>query len=283
MSSVEFIVDSNGERVEAPELVGPISRWLWFSPAVVNEFLSRRSTELSWYTEDTAGLKMPLGTTIHFGINQIDLINVYAKDIAQLSVLWQKVWAAWNVAPDGKVAPELLASQMECRPADDDSAPESLFEAAVNQLDEHFFRRFGVRLYRSHPAEAPIVRNIHRFTAVDESGFYCLMKELTRFCIERLNISQLKDLTLNCDKNLGSLKRLEKILNDVGADGRELLSPLVGIYELRHFDSHLPSSSSLDDALALVELNREMPPLKRGKEAIRSVVNCLLRIVDSIA
>ena len=118
VSSVEFIVDSNGERVEAPELVGPISRWLWFSPAVVNEFLSRRSTELSWYTEDTAGLKMPLGTTIHFGINQIDLINVYAKDIAQLSVLWQKVWAAWNVAPDGKVAPELLASQMECRPAE---------------------------------------------------------------------------------------------------------------------------------------------------------------------
>ena len=159
-----------------------------------------------------------------------------------------------------------------------------MFEAAVNQLDEHFFRRFGVRLYRSHPAEAPIVRNIHRFTAVDESGFYCLIEGADElFAFERLNISQLKDLTLNCDKNLGSLKRLEKILNDVGADGRELLSPLVGIYELRHFDSHLPSSSSLDDVLALVELNREMPPLKRGKEAIRSVVNCLLRIVDSIA
>ncbi|MHC4402261.1 MAG: hypothetical protein ACYTG0_21555 [Planctomycetota bacterium] len=279
-SNIEFIVDNSGERLKASELVGLPSRWLWFSPTVVNELLSHRGTKLIWYTEDTAGLSLPAEGVVHFGINEADLVNVYAKDIGQLGVLWQKLWVAWNVTPDGKVAHELLSSQMEARPADS-VAPEQLLEFAVDRVDEKFTEKFGARLFRDHSAETGIRRNVHRFTAVDENGLYRLMKELTRLCVERLDMSQLKTLTPNADKSLGSLKRLELILNDCGVNGRDSVRELVGIYDLRHSDAHLPSSD-VDDALSLVGLSPDLPPMKNGKKAIQNVAECFLRIAESL-
>jgi len=93
-SNVEFIVDNNGKRLGASELVRPPSRWLWFSPAVINELLFHRGTKLVWYSENIAGLAIPSEGIIHFGINEAELVNVYAKDIAELQVLWQKLWVA---------------------------------------------------------------------------------------------------------------------------------------------------------------------------------------------
>jgi hypothetical protein len=60
---------------------------------------------------------------VHFGINSRGLVNVYAKDIALLPDWQQKIWAGYNIGPDGKVSEELLASQAEAQPADT-QAPE---------------------------------------------------------------------------------------------------------------------------------------------------------------
>jgi hypothetical protein len=279
-SMIEFVVNSNGERAKAGALIRPPSRWLWFRPAVIDALLSHRGTELIWYTEDTAGLRLPGGTIIHFGINQTDLVNVLAKDIGRLPILWQRLWSAWNVSPDGKVARELLAAQMESQPAGT-TAPEQLLENAINRVDQSFIEKFGERLFRSHSEEAAILRKVHRFAAFDEAGFFRLMKDLTRLCVERLDSAQLKSMTPTADKNLGSLKRLEHVLNESGANGRDVIRPLVGVYELRHFDSHLPPSD-VDRSLALLELNTEMSPLIRAKAAIGRVAVCLSEVADSI-
>jgi len=167
---------------------------------------------------------------------------------------------------------------METRPADT-TAPERLLELAVQKVDGVFVERFGARLFKDHSAESDIYRCVHRFTSVNENGFYRLMKDLTRFCVERLDQQQLKLLTQSTDKNLGSLKRLEQILNDCGTNGRESVRELVGIYELRHSDSHLPSSD-VGTAMTLLGVSPEHSPMLRAKRAIESVASCFLRIAE---
>jgi hypothetical protein len=279
-SAVEFIIDAGGSRVKAHDFSELPARWLWFAPGIVNELLSHRGTNLIWYTEFTGGLQLPAEGIVHFGVNDAGLINVYAKDIGELRPLWQKYWSTFNVTPDGKVARELLASQMECRPADT-FAPESLLESAIDLLDERFSQKYGQPLFREHVAEAVIRQRAHRFLAVDEYGFYRLMKELTRLCVERLDMTLLKKLTSDADKNLASLKRLERLLDKCGISGREAVRELVGIYELRHLDSHLPTSD-IEDAFKLLRLDVSQSWMRKGKQAIANVAGALRRIADAI-
>ena len=50
---------------------------------------------------------------MHFGINAIGLVNTYAKDVALLPEWQQRVWAAHNANPDGKLSEELKASHVD--------------------------------------------------------------------------------------------------------------------------------------------------------------------------
>lgn len=118
-----FIVNTDGSRKSSAELNDEdIGRWLWFRPSVVNELLGHRGFSLMWYTAETGAITSTSGYSTHFGINASDLITVYAYDIAKLPAWEQFLWAACNVAPEGKVssraarvAGQGAASGHECR------------------------------------------------------------------------------------------------------------------------------------------------------------------------
>ena len=80
---------------------------------VVTELLSNRGFTLEWYTAETGGIHSTSGYRTHFGLNSSDQITVYAFDVARLASWEQHIWAAHNVAPEGKVSNELLAAQSD--------------------------------------------------------------------------------------------------------------------------------------------------------------------------
>jgi len=114
--TVYFIIDAEGTQ-ESKETLIKGSRWLWFRPEVMVTLAHRRGGSLGWYTRYTGYVKCSPSYKVHFGINKLGLINVYAKDIGLLPDWQQKIWAGYNVSPDGKVSEELLASQMRTKPA----------------------------------------------------------------------------------------------------------------------------------------------------------------------
>ena len=61
--------------------------------------------------------------TVHFGINEMGLLNVLANEIAVLQPLQQRIWIAYNVLPDGGISKELYMSQMKATPAAERSNP----------------------------------------------------------------------------------------------------------------------------------------------------------------
>ena len=93
-------------------------RSLWFKPDVVTALADRRAGSLGWYTRDTGSVSCSPDCAVHFGINQLGLVNVFAEDVVLLPEWQQQIWAGHNVGPEGGVSEELLASQVRARPAE---------------------------------------------------------------------------------------------------------------------------------------------------------------------
>ena len=124
--SVSFIIDAEGKRATADELVDS-GRWLWFDPKVIPALIDRRGGSLRWCSRDTGVVACSPAYDVHFGVNAVGFVNAYANDVALLSEWQQREWAAHNAYPEGKLSEELKASQIDASPAST-VAPEAILE-----------------------------------------------------------------------------------------------------------------------------------------------------------
>jgi hypothetical protein len=239
--------------------------------------LARRGGYLAWYTADTGKLGAAKPYSVHFGVNALGLINVYAKDISYLPETHKKLWVAHNCSPEGQVSRELLMSQMEVKPANT-VAPEVSLWRSVDSLQTAFTNKFSRPLFRGTMGEPSARLRIHRFHAIDREGIFYLSKELTRGLIEWFDITSLKKLTPSQDNKLGSLKRLEKLVSATGAEGYRIMGPLFAVYDLRIADAHI-SSSDVSDKFQLLGLApRADNYVEQGKMLLQKVADTLVTI-----
>jgi hypothetical protein len=275
----KYIVDASGSKKTSKKLIDS-GKYLWFEPQVVNSILSNRDTELSWYTKDTGGIGFNRRGLIHFGVNQIGLITVYAKDIALLPDWQQKIWHAYNVSPDGKVSAELLMSQQEAKPASTLS-PEKHFEIELKKLDDIFEKLYGGRLINNDKIDE-IFKNIHRFTAVKKNGLFVLAKDIARVTADSFNNSLLKNTLGNKKeyKEMGSLKLVKGLISTkVPANFAErIMEPLDASYLLRISDAHIPSREQINAALKSLKIGSEINDVEKGRILIHECTTCLATI-----
>lgn len=268
----QFIVSTDGARAASAELDDEdIGRWLWFRSTIVNTLLTHRGFSLDWYTRETGSIRSTSGYSTHFGVNSADLITVYAYDIARLSPWEQHIWAAHNVAPDGKVSTELLDAQMKTQPAST-RAPEVMLVGLMRLLEDGFRRHFDVALFTHEVDDKALLQQISRFVSIDRPSLLRLAKELVRAFTDRVNVRDLRKLSSHEDKEkLGSNKLLQSILaQEVGAErAREIFGPIVGTYDLRLGDAH-PTGSKIGEALKLAGIDETASFLKQGEALIEN-------------
>lgn len=273
-----FITDAAGTQESRATLTDG-GRWLWFRPDVVPALAHRRGGRLAWYTRDTGSVECSPGYGVHFGVNPLGLVTVYAKDIALLPEWQQRIWAGFNVAPEGGVSEELLASQVRADPAET-QAPEAFLRSALEALAEAGRKAFGIELIRPHEHHDELLDRAHRFRAVDRAGLLALAKDLARLTADSINAGELhKVVAPPKGERWGSLKSLEKLLGTRidPAAARELVAPLVGAYELRHADAHLPGSK-VKEALALAGIDESVPPVVQGYQLLDACVSSIYAI-----
>jgi hypothetical protein len=279
-SSTSFIVDASGATQSTDELnKEDIGKYLWFRPEVIPNLLARRGAKWRWYTRETGVIELAPGYAVHFGVNKIGLLNAYAYDIAKLPEWQRRIWQGFNVAPDGKVSPELLASQMAARPART-LAPEAHIGRALDDVEKLFERRFGHNLFRDHPSRSEIAATIHRFRAIDQQGVYALAKDISRLIVEAIDTGAMRVIAPpGKGEGTGSMKSLERVLAMISsaADARTALTHLVGIYELRGADAHLPSRE-LQEAYDLAGIDSAAPPLEQGLQMLIRTMHVLINL-----
>lgn len=266
----QFIIETDGTRMTSAELNNEdIGRWLWFRSNIINELLGFRGFTLKWYTAETGAIQSASGYSVHFGINSVDFITVYAYDIARLPSWEQHIWAAQNVVPEGKVSKELLDSQVKAQPAATYAVEELLFKV-MEMLEGEFRKEFNVSLFSHDIDHSEALKKISRFQSKDQASLLRLAKELVRVFSDRLNIQELRSLSTHSKKdNLGSNKLLQDVLSQkVGNDtARKIFGPIVGAYDMRVGDAH-PTSSKIGEALKLAGINNEDSFLRQGQQLI---------------
>ncbi|NTI46632.1 hypothetical protein G6L94_31015 [Agrobacterium rhizogenes] len=279
--TASFVIDVDGKRVTGGEL--PSISYLYFDPSLVEGLLRCKGSKLGWYSGETGALGA--GSLVHFGINDLGIITVLAKDIGQLPQWEQRLWSAFNMTPEGKVSNELFAAQMMVSPAGT-IAPETLIEKAAEAVNVAFHDKYGRFLLKFHESVPNLLMNIHRFKAIDEDGILELAKDLTRFFVERLDQNALaKPLNLQeGEKRLGSLKLLENILclHVSESEAKQIMSPLFGIYDLRLADAHL-GSSRVESGKQRAGVDDGPPGPMRGRQLLQSFCNSLFRIGQVIS
>jgi hypothetical protein len=278
--TVYFITNTEGKR-ESKDTLKNGRRWLWFTPTIIVNITERRGGFLGWYTMYTGSVGCLQSYGVHFGVNSLGLINVYAKDIAQLPDWQQQIWAGHNISPEGKVSEELLASQVKAEPADT-QAPEAFLEDGFRQINILSKDKLGFLLFREHDSIPDILKKCYRFRANDKTGLYALAKDLSRITADAIDSSQIQQI-VNPPKGekWGSLKSLEKLLaTKIGAEkSRILVGHLVGIYDLRLADAHLPSGK-VEESLMLAGIDSEKPFIHQGMQMMHSCVGSLYLIID---
>jgi len=220
---------------------------------------------------------------VHFGVNNLGLVNVYAKDVGYLPEWIKVIWAGFNVSPEGGVSGELLAAQAEGNPADTE-APEWYLTKIFDLLNKMTTQTFGFSLFRTHEGFRNLISEAHRFRSTDQGSFFALAKDLARLTADAIDTAAIqKMVTPPKGEKWGSLKSLEKLINQKVDPGRArvLLAPLVGIYELRHADAHLPSSDT-ESALGLVKVDQKAPFVIQGYQILHSCVASLYSIAKEL-
>ena len=269
----QFIVETDSTRIASSELNNEdVGRWLWFRSSIVNELLGLRGFSLEWYTAETGSIHSTSGYRIHFGINSVDFITVYAYDIAHLPSWEQHLWAAHNAVPEGKVSSELLDSQVKAQPASTHAVEELLFEV-MSMLENGFKQEFNVSLFSHDIDRLEALKKISRFESKDQASLLRLAKEIVRVFSDRLNVKELRTLSAHANKDkLGSNKLLQDILSQkVGDDtARKVFGPIVGAYDMRVGDAH-PTSSKIGEALELAGIDTEYSFLRQGQQLISNV------------
>lgn len=244
----------------------------------------RRGSNLTWYTQDTGNISCGPNGEIDFGINRLGLITVYAKDIGNLPIWQQQIWAAFNTPPEGGISKELHDSQIKAEPTST-LAPENFIDSVIKDLDNEFVKNFGFKAFRGHLSVKEILPAIHRFRAIDNKGLFSLAKDIARVIVDDFNVEEIqKNVAPPKGTKWGSLKTIENLLamQVPKENARKILSPIVGIYQLRHGDAHLPSSD-IDNSFILIGVDRNSPYIYQGFQMLYACVDHLhiiLRLME---
>jgi len=275
-----FITDAEGKRENRLTLKEG-RRWLWFRPEVMMAVAHRRGGSLGWYTKDTGSVSCSPGSGVHFGVNKLGLVNVYAKDIALLQEWQQVIWSGYSIGPDGGVSEELLASQMRAKPADT-QAPEAFLLKGIELVNARSIEKLGISLFREHDQIPQLIAHSHRFRAIDRTGVLSLAKDLARLTADSLDTAAIQTIALPPKgTKWGSLKSLQNLMaKQIAPDlAKIIVGPLVGIYDLRNGDAHL-QSSEIDEAFTLARVDQGLPTIFQGYQLLNSCVASLYTIAE---
>ncbi len=279
-AAVFFLTDNSGTRENAETLKSG-GRWLWFRPEVIMALAHRRGGALECGSREIGHVRCSPSYDVTFGVNALGLINAYAKDIALLPEWQQRLWAGFNISPEGGVSDELFDAQAKGIPAKT-QAPEPFLRRGIELLNQLTTDRLSFRLFRDHEQFEEILARAHRFRSIDQAGLFSLAKDLARLTADSIDTESLQKIVASPKgEQHGSLKTLTSLLAQKISDSeaRRLVAPLVGVYELRHADAHLPGSN-LADSLQLVKVDPDSPFVIQGYQLLDACVSSLYGVAQ---
>ena len=253
----------------------------WFQPKAIRDHLLERNARLDWRDASSGTLHYGNHSQVAFELTEDGLIIVPAKDIARLSRREIRKWISHACEPDELKRGQHRMSRHMLEQAHT-GIPEKNLTLAIEQVNQSFLQRFCVPLLLPGDEMHNIISKIHRFRAVDEDGLLALARDMTKYVLEWISPSNLHSVVkfdVSKRKTLKMLKHFLQVENGVD-NADEIMAPLFGLYGLRNYDSHLPSScQSVEVQYTKVGVNRDQPTVHQGAEMIQKVAGTLSKFI----
>ncbi len=282
-SEVYFTIDEKGTKEKGESLIDD-GRWLWFKPEVIMTLIERRGGALNWFSKDTGSIRCSPDYETTFGVSEDGFINILANDIGILPEWQQKIWAGYNITPEGGgISRELFTIQIRGEYVMT-QAPEDEIKQNIELLKKYALENLKIEIFKEHIFIPEIMNKIYRFRAINETGLFSLAKDITRLIADNLNIKDMqKIIKPPKDMSWGSLKTLENILTlQVDKeDAHQIMGPLFGIYDLRTADAHLPSCE-IEKSFSMLRIDRNSSNINQGFQMLESCAKSLNSIVNVI-
>ena len=181
---------------------------------------------------------------------------MWLGDIATLPLEEQYFLRGDNIESDHCVGSEFYDAQIECK-FTDPRLEESLIKAR-SKFHRTAFERFGKRLSQLDQETLMLIQELSTPLAFTEKEAKNAIDLLHKLNVETLNSRNLKDLiseTGESVEKLGSLKKLEKLLQQELSDQNipSVLAPLFALNDLRDTYFHMQSANTRQDRVRSVE------------------------------
>lgn len=276
-----YAIDSAGNIAPASSLLDQL-RYLWFRPELIMSLSHRRGGRLCWSTSETAQVACSPDYPVHFGVNDIGLVNVLAKDVCSLPSWQQQIWVGFNTTPEGGVSKELHRQQLEGYPVDT-IAPEEALATFIVRLDQLFTKELRRPIVLHHQKLPTLLQRCHRFRSVSEEGFLALAKDVCKVLADNIDRGAFHSfLGDSANTGLGSLKSLEAALSSIVGEttARQIMAPIFGVYEFRVADAHI-SSNDLSETYKKALVSEDAPFVVRGYQLLAACADAFHLILDA--
>ena len=280
-NTLDLKTDAGGRLKQGVSNSDETLPYRWFQPQAIHNLLLERNARIDWRDATCGTLKYGSHSEVAFELTEDGLINVPAKDIARLSRRENRKWIA-HACDSGELKHGQHRMSRQMLEQVHTGIPEYNLTLAIEQVNQSFIQRFRMPLLLPRDEMHNVISRVHRFRAVDEDGLLALARDMTKYVLEWISPSNLHSIIKIKIPKHKTLKMLKHFLHvENGFDNAdEIMAPLFGLYDLRNYDSHLPSiSQSVEVHYRKVGVNREQPTVHQGAEMIQKVAETLSKFI----
>jgi hypothetical protein len=288
-TQVPFIYDSDDYKyfpgLKRPHDEGFLTP-VFFNKEVLLKYDSSPTYRISFASTTYGEIRQGDDFSMPFGINKNGKVIMWLGDVARLPVNEQYYLRSENIDSDHSIGSEFYDGQIECK-FTDHSREDSLFQRRSNFL-ELCFKKFGVKLAHLDDEVFDLAVNFNGPIVDSDKERRHVADTLNKIYIESFDNNALGEVlkSLGEDpKNLGSNKRLQKIMENVATseDVNRIMCPFYVLYDLRVAYSHLGSKDGSDKRLATVRERLGLGPESQLNEIYEAIVNQLGVAFDELS
>ena len=255
---VPFIYDSDDYKY-IPGLKRPWNEGfltpVFFNKEVLLKYDSSPTYRLSFASTTYGKILSGDDFSMPFGINKNGKVVMWLGDIARLPDAEQYYLRSENIESDHSIGSEFYDGQIECI-FTDPSKEDALFKSRSIFL-EACFNKFGIKIAHLDSEVFDLSVSFNTPVVDTEKERRHVADTLNKIYLESFDNKALGDVIskLGGDpKNLGSIKRLQKVieLSCYDVDILALMSPFYILYDLRVVYSHIGSKESEQEKLDFV-------------------------------
>jgi hypothetical protein len=286
-TSVPFLYDSDDYRY-IPGLERPFNQGfltpLFFNKTVLLKY--EASPDYSVRFDSTTYGKVICDTfSIAFGINKKGRLMMWLGDVAALPESEQYYLKSENVESDHSIGSEFYEGQIDC--IFTEPTKENRLFALRSEFVDACLERFGTKIAHLDHEVFNLALEFNAPVVDTEKERRHVADSLNKIYLESLDNAALGSLMKKAGgdpKNLGSLKRLQAVLEPIagGADIPKLLSPMYVLYDIRVAYSHLTSTEKSREILKTVTARLSIDEASNLVEIYRSLLEALLSSYEKL-